>query len=119
MIHYVSYHVALIADCLRWIIQLTWAINSGMLGNSEIKLELARKNKARYEEFLEQIVYNLNEKDEKIMRLVTKSIYNELMDSLDYKSISMGKEKGKLVFQLGYKTKFYTKDYKIKSTIKL
>lgn len=118
MIYYVGYHVALIADCLRWILQLTWAINSGMLGNSEIKLELAKRNKARYEEFLKKIVYNLNEKDEKIMNLVTKAIYHEIMDSLDYKSLSMGKQKGKLIFQLGYETDGKTKYYKTKSEIK-
>ena len=119
IIFYVGYHIALIADCLRWILQLTWAINSGMLGNSEIKLELAKRNKERYEEFLKKLVRNLNEKDEKIMKLVTKAIYHEIMDSLDYKTIRMGKQKGKLVFQLGYKTKFLASDYKTKSEIKI
>jgi len=109
MIHYVGYHVALIAECLRWISQLTWAINSGMLGNSKTKLKLAQTNKTRYEKFLEKIVYNLNSKNEKIMKLVAKAMYHEIMDSLDYKSLSLGKQKGKLVFQLGYKTQFKTK----------
>ena len=72
-----------------------------MLGNSKTKLELAKRNKARYEEFLEKIVYNLTARDEKIMKTVAKAIYHEIMDSLDYKSLTLGKRKGKLVFQLG------------------
>ena len=108
MIYYVGYHTALIAECLRWISQLTWAIKSGMLGNSKTKLDLANRNKERYEEFLEKIVYNLNSRDEKIMKLVAKAMYHEIMNSLDYRSITMGKRKGKLIVELGKKTKSKT-----------
>jgi len=108
-IFYVHYHVALIIYCLRWISQLTWAIKSGMLGNSKTKLALADRNKQRYEEFLETIVHNLTKRDEKIMKTVTKAIYHEIMDSLDFESVAMGTQEGKFVLQLGYKTKFKTK----------
>lgn len=110
MIYYVSYHIALIVSCLRWISQLTWAIKSGMLGNSQSKLDLAYRNKERYEEFLEKIVYNLNSRDSKLMKTVSTAIYYEIMDSLDIKSTTLGKEKGKLIFQI-------SKEYKLKTKL--
>jgi len=109
MVSYVFYHVAVIIMCLRWISQLTWAIRSGMLGNSKTKLALAYRNKERYEEFLQTLVYNLNERDEKIMKTVAKAIYHQTMDSLDFQTITMGTPKGKFVFQFDKKTKFKTK----------
>jgi len=109
MIHYVSYHIALIVSCLRWISQLTWAIQSGMLGNSQTKIALAYRNKERYEEFLEKLVYNLNSRDSKIMRAVSLAVYHEIMDSLDIKSTRLGKEKGKLIFQISKKYETKTK----------
>ena len=103
---YLYYHVALITHCLRWISQITWAIKSGMLGNFQTNLDLAQRNKERYEEFLETLVYNLNSKNDKIMKLVSTAIYHEIMDSLLYETITSGTQKGKYIFQLGKKTEF-------------
>ena len=110
MIRYVSYHIALIVSCLRWISQLTWAIQSGMLGNSQTKIALAYRNKERYEKFLEKLVYNLNSRDSRIMRAVSLAIYHEIMDSLNIKYTTLGKEKGKLIFQI-------SKEYQIKTKL--
>jgi len=109
MYSYVHYHVAVIIICLRWISQLTWAITSGMLGNSKTKLDLAIRNKARHEEFLQTLVYNLNRRDEKIMKTVAKAVYNQTMDSLDFQTMTMGTQKGKYIFQFDKKKKFKTK----------
>jgi len=103
---YLHYHVALITECLRWISQITWAIKSGMLGNSQSNLDLAQRNKERYEEFLEKVVYNLNSKNDKIMKIVSTAIYHEIMDSLVFETMTSGTQKGKYIFQLDKKTKF-------------
>jgi len=110
---YISYNIATIIYCLKWISQLTWAINSGMLGNSKTKLALANRNKARYEEFLSKIVYNLTAKDEGMMKAISKLIYNEIMDTMIFEESTIGgkkigiKGKGKWFYQFNKKTKYY------------
>lgn len=107
--HYVHYHVALFTKCLRWISQITWAIQSGMLGNSQSNLDLAQRNKERYEEFLEKLVYNLYSKNYKVMNVVSTAIYYEIMDSLSYNTMTSGTQKGKYFLQLDKKNKFEIK----------
>ena len=90
---YVSYHIAMMAHCLEWISQITWAIYSGMLGNSENKLHLAFRNKERYEEFLQIVIYNLKEKDEDTMKAVSKAMYHALLDNQLFKELTTGRGK--------------------------
>jgi len=108
-VYYVHYHVVLMIDCLRWISQITWAIQSGMLGNSQPNVDLAYRNQQRYEEFLKKIIYNLNARNEKIMETVSIAIYHLIMDSLDFSTMTMGTPKGKFVFQFDKKKMFKTK----------
>jgi len=108
---YIAYNIVMITSCLRWISQLTWAINSGMLGNSKTKLALAKRNKARYEEFLSKIVYNLTTSSEqnykKMMKAISKLIYNEIMDSMIYERTTSKFGKRKHFFQIDKKSKYY------------
>jgi|GEM_PF-6879345 hypothetical protein len=75
---YYFYHSAIISDCLEWITRLTFAMNSQMLGNSSIKLELAKRNRERYEEFLERLCNNIKKYDEKKGEKMIREIYHEL-----------------------------------------
>jgi len=110
---YISYNIAIIIHCLKWISQLTWAINSGMLGNSKTKLELAFRNRERYEELLSKVVYNLTAKDEGMMKAISKLIYNEIMDTMIFEESTIGgkkigkKGKGKWFYQFNKKSKYY------------
>ena len=108
---YISYNIATIINCLKWISQLTWAINSGMLGNSKIKLALANRNKTRYENLLSKVVYNLTAKDEGMMKAISKLIYNEIMDTMIFEESTIGGKKvgkkGKWFYQFNKKSKYY------------
>jgi len=77
---YYTYHIAMISSCLEWTTRLTMAINSGMLGDSPNKLDLARRNRERYEYFLEQLCNNIKAKDEKLGKKIIKEIYGELVN---------------------------------------
>ena len=79
--NYYYYHIAKISGCLEWISQLTFAINSGILGNSPNKLALAYRNKERYEEFLKKLIYNIKKKDEKLADEIIKAIENQIIDT--------------------------------------
>ncbi len=79
---YYFYHIAMISNALEWITKLSMAINSGMLGDSPIKLELARRNKDRYEEWLEQLCCNIKVYDKKVGENCISAIYAELVNSL-------------------------------------
>ncbi len=92
---YVFYHIAMMAHCLESISQVTWAIHSGMFGDSKNKLELAQRNSERYEAFLQKIIYNLSEKNSEIMRAVSKAMYYVLMDTHLFTKITVGKTKDK------------------------
>jgi len=87
---YISYNIAIIIHCLKWISQLTWAMNSGMLGNSETKLAIANRNKERYEDLLSKVVYNLTAKDKGMMKAISKLIYNEIMDTMIFEESTIG-----------------------------
>lgn len=79
--NYYTFHISVISDCLAWITQLTLAINSGMLGDSTKKLEIAKRNKERYEEFLQEtLIYNIKIKNEKLGNNIIKAMYNVLVD---------------------------------------
>lgn len=78
---YYYYHIAMISDCLSWVTKLTFAINSGILGNSPNKLALAYRNKERYEEFLKKLIYNIKKKDEKLADEIIKAIENQIIDT--------------------------------------
>jgi len=78
---YYYYHIAMISDCLSWVTKLTFAINSGILGNSPNKLALAYRNKERYEEFLQKLIYNIKKKDEKLADEIIKAIENQIIDT--------------------------------------
>ena len=90
---YISYNIATIIRCLKWISQLTWAINSGMLGNSKTKLELAVRNRERYEDLLSKVVYNLTKTDKALMKAISKLIYNEIMDTMIFEESTLGEKK--------------------------
>lgn len=104
---YILVNVGTIIYCLKWISQITWAINSGMLGNSKTKLALANRNKARYEELLRSVIYNVAEKNEKMMKAISHLIYNEISDSMIFDQSTIGGSKGKWFFQLDKKPKYY------------
>ena len=108
---YISYNIATIINCLKWISQLTWAINSGMLGNSKTKLALANRNKTRYEDLLSKVVYNLTAKDEEMMKAISKLIYNEIMDTMIFVESTIGGQKigkkDKWFYQFNKKSKYY------------
>ena len=75
------YHVSLIGNCLEWNMKLTLAINSGMLGDSSNKLDLARRNKERYEKFLQMLIFNTKRYDQKLGNEILRRIYNRLEDT--------------------------------------
>jgi len=75
---FVLYHIAVASTCMTWILQLTWAINAGVFSKSNNKLNLAYRNRERYEEFLSQIIYNLKIRDEETFKSISSTIYNEL-----------------------------------------
>jgi len=93
---YVFYHIANISTCLQWMSQLTWAIHSGMLGDSKNNLELAYRNRQRYEEFLQKVIYNLKKVDEETMKAVSKAMYHALIDNHIFSELTMGYDKGKI-----------------------
>ncbi len=106
---FIFYHLALITDCLRWMSQITWAIHSGMLGDYKSNIALAERNRARYEEFLQQIIYNLKKADPKAMKAITQAIYHILVDNpvIDEFTVDSGKGKVHLQLNKGQKFKVY------------
>jgi len=97
---YVFYHIAIISSCLEWMSQLTWAIHSGMLGDSKNKLELAYRNRERYEKFLQKVIYNLKKVDEDVAKAVTKAMYHALIDNPILSELTMGYDKGKIQLKI-------------------
>jgi len=71
----------MISDCLSWVTKLTFAINSGILGNSPNKLALADRNKKRYEEFLQKLIYNIKKKNEKLSDEIIQAIQYTIIDT--------------------------------------
>jgi len=78
---FVFYHLAVASGCMEWILQLTWAINSGVFSESENKLNLAYRNRERYEDFLSRVIYNLRERDEEKFKSISATVYNLLAHS--------------------------------------
>jgi len=85
---YYFYHISLISNCLEWITRLTFAINSRMLGDSNNKLVLARRNIERYEEWIKQLCDNIKVYDEKLGEKIIKAIHDELADAWFLKNLS-------------------------------
>ena len=77
---YYFYHIAIISGVLSWITKLSMAINSGMLGGSPNKIQLAQRNKERYEEWLQQLCHNIKIYDEKVGGNIIRTIYAELVN---------------------------------------
>jgi len=103
---FIFYHLAVSTDCIRWMSQITWAIHSGMLGNSNSNINLAYRNRERYEEFLRLVIYNLNKVDPSAMKTVTQAIYHILVDNPVIDELTVGREKGKVFLQLNKGEKF-------------
>jgi hypothetical protein len=78
---FIDYHIALIFGLLEEITLLSLSINSGALGYSTSKQRLARENRYRYEEFLESLIKNLYERDEKRAPYIIGTIYRIVMDT--------------------------------------
>jgi len=78
---FVFYHLAVASGCMEWMLQLTWAINAGVFLESENKLKLAYRNRERYEEFLNKVIYNLKERDEEKFKSISATVYNLLAHS--------------------------------------
>lgn len=78
---FVFYHLAVASGCMEWILQLTWAINSDVFSESENKLKLAYRNRERYEDFLNKVIYNLKTRDEEKFKSVSATVYNLLAHS--------------------------------------
>jgi len=74
-----DYHLASLCSTLEWISKLTWAINSGILDDS--KIELATRNKERFEESLQKIVFNMKKRNIDRAKTIAFQVY-ELLDSL-------------------------------------
>ena len=75
-----NYHLISICGCLEWISRLTWAINSGILGDSKSKIELAKRNRERHETFLQKIIFNMKKRNTDKTGTITFRMY-ELLDS--------------------------------------
>jgi len=75
-----DYHLISICACLEWISRLTWAINSGILGDSQSKIDLAQRNRERHEEFLQKIIFNMKKRDTGRAETIAFQVY-ELLDS--------------------------------------
>ena len=78
--HYYFYHIAIMSGVLSWITKLSMAINSGMLGDSPNKIALAQRNKERYEEWLQQLCYNVKLYDKKVGESVIQAVYAEIVN---------------------------------------
>ena len=78
---FVFYHLAVASKCMEMNLQLTWAINAGVFSESENKLNLAYRNRERYEEFLTQVIYNLKKRDEEVFKSISSTVYNLLTHS--------------------------------------
>jgi len=78
---YYFYHIAEISSTLEWIVKLTMAIESGMLGVSPNKLALARRNKVRYENYLNELCVNIKQYNKPLGKKVITTIYAELANS--------------------------------------
>jgi len=77
--NFVAWHIAVASGCMQKILQLTWAINSGMFGDSNNKIKSAHRNRKRCEDFLNKIIYNLKKRDEKQFNSISAIIYNTLV----------------------------------------
>ena len=78
---FVFWHMAMASNCMELNLQLTWAINAGVFSDSKNKLTLAYRNRERYEDFLNQIIYNLRVRDEKKFKTISSTVYNLLTHS--------------------------------------
>jgi len=78
---FVFYHLAVASKCMEMNLQLTWAINADVFSKSNNKLNLAYRNRERYEEFLTQVIYNLKAKDEERFKSISATVYNLLTHS--------------------------------------
>lgn len=58
----IRFDVAYLISCMEWITKLTWAINSGMFGDSKTQYAIANRNRLRYDEFIQKIVYHMRDK---------------------------------------------------------
>jgi len=103
---FIFYHLATSTHCLRWMSQITWAIHSGMLGDSQSNIALAERNRARYEEFLQLVIHNLKKADPKAMKTITQAIYHILVDNPVIDEFTVGSDKGKVYLQLNKGQKF-------------
>jgi len=79
--NFVFYHLAVASKCMEMNLQLTWAINAGVFSESENKLNLAIRNRERYEEFLNKVIYNLKARDEEAFKSISSIVYNLLTHS--------------------------------------
>jgi len=86
---YYFYHIALISKCLEWTTRLTFAINSRMLGDSNNKLALARRNIERYEEWIKQLCDNTKVYDEKLGEKIIKAIHDQLVNAWFLENLSI------------------------------
>lgn len=78
---FMDYHIAMIFGVLEEITLLSLSINSGVLGYSTNKQRLAKENRERHEEFLELLINNLYERDEKRAPYIIATIYKIVMDT--------------------------------------
>lgn len=107
---FIFYHIAQITHCLLWISQITWAINSGMLGDSKFNIALAYENRKRYEKFLiEKIIYNLKETHPEIMKALTQAIYHLLTDNQLIREVTIDTNTRKPYLMLNKGKKFKIK----------
>jgi len=102
----ILYHLALSTECLRWMSQITWAIHSGMLGSHKSNINLAYRNRERYEEFLQLVINNLAKTDPRAMKAVIQAIYHILVDNPVIDELTTDIEKGKVFLQLNKGQKF-------------
>ena len=75
---YYLYHVAMMNLCLEWTTKLTMAINSGILGDSPVKEQLAQVNRREYEQFLVLICNNIKKFNEKLGENIIIQVNAEL-----------------------------------------
>ena len=75
---WIQYHEMI--KCVQLIMNMEWALRTGLLGSGKGKRALAERNISQLENLLEEMSKDLKEHDKKIWKQVIISVYNFLED---------------------------------------
>jgi len=76
---WIQYHEMI--KCIQLIMNIEWALRTGLLGSGKGKRALAERNISQLENLLEEMSKDLKEHDKKIWKQVIISVYNALEDN--------------------------------------